>query len=201
MYNFVWALSTSIHSKASPALSSLISKKDQDGAGSAGVKSLRAIALIGARHSRLLSFTTIAANDAENGLECPSYPWPHQGILSSYDHASLLIPPLQSTLVRAFLVEGKFEDVDMKADQLQSTQRLVARMASPALSSLISKKDQDGAGSAGVKSLRAIALIGARQSRLLSFTTIAANDAENGLECPSYPWPHQGILSSYDHAS
>ncbi|KAI3799240.1 hypothetical protein L1987_34532 [Smallanthus sonchifolius] len=74
--------------------------------------------------------------------------------------------------------------------------------APPALSSLISKKDQDGAGSAGVKSLRAIALLGAGLSGILSFTTIAAADeAEHGLESPSYPWPHQGILSSYDHAS
>ncbi|KAI3793893.1 hypothetical protein L1987_36516 [Smallanthus sonchifolius] len=78
------------HSTAPPALSSLISKKDQDGAGSAGVKSLRAIALLGAGLSGILSFTTIAAADeAEHGLECPSYPWPHQGILSSYDHASI----------------------------------------------------------------------------------------------------------------
>ncbi|GMQ10006.1 hypothetical protein CsSME_00053181 [Camellia sinensis var. sinensis] len=37
---------------------------------------------------------------------------------------------------------------------------------------------------------------------LLSFTTIAAADeAEHGLPCPNYPWPHEGILSSYDHAS
>lgn len=70
------------------------------------------------------------------------------------------------------------------------------------MSSLISKKDLDGTGSAGVKSLRAIALVGAGLSGLLSFTTIAAADeAEHGLESPSYPWPHQGILSSYDHAS
>lgn len=74
--------------------------------------------------------------------------------------------------------------------------------ASPALSSLISKKDQEGAGSAGAKSLRAIAFLGAGISGLLSFTTVAAADeAEHGLECPSYPWPHEGILSSYDHAS
>ncbi|GJU57127.1 hypothetical protein Tco_1234893 [Tanacetum coccineum] len=41
--------------------------------------------------------------------------------------------------------------------------------ASPALSSLISKKDQDGAGSAGVKSLRAIALFGARPVKAFEF--------------------------------
>ncbi|PWA78417.1 cytochrome c1 [Artemisia annua] len=75
--------------------------------------------------------------------------------------------------------------------------------APPVLSSL-SKKDQDASRSAGMKSLRAIALLGAGVallgagvSGLLSFTTIAsADEAEHGLECPSYPWPHQGILSS-----
>ncbi|XP_010269609.1 PREDICTED: cytochrome c1-2, heme protein, mitochondrial-like isoform X2 [Nelumbo nucifera] len=72
----------------------------------------------------------------------------------------------------------------------------------PVLSSFILKQDQDRVGSAGMKSLRAIALIGAGASGLLSFATIASSDeAEHGLECPSYPWPHKGILSSYDHAS
>ncbi|MCD9640376.1 hypothetical protein HAX54_025652 [Datura stramonium] len=48
----------------------------------------------------------------------------------------------------------------------------------------------------------ALAVIGAGVSGLLSFATIAYSDeAEHGLECPSYPWPHEGILSSYDHAS
>ncbi|CAL5418012.1 unnamed protein product [Camellia sinensis] len=74
--------------------------------------------------------------------------------------------------------------------------------APPVLSSLVSKKDQEGAGSAGMNSLRAFALLGAGVSGLLSFTTIAAADeAEHGLPCPNYPWPHEGILSSYDHAS
>ncbi|KAI7986554.1 hypothetical protein LOK49_LG14G01000 [Camellia lanceoleosa] len=74
--------------------------------------------------------------------------------------------------------------------------------APPGLSSLVSKKDQEGAGSAGMNSLRAFALLGAGVSGLLSFTTIAAADeAEHGLPCPNYPWPHKGILSSYDHAS
>ncbi|KAF3575901.1 hypothetical protein DY000_02033761 [Brassica cretica] len=37
---------------------------------------------------------------------------------------------------------------------------------------------------------------------LLSFSTVAsADEAEHGLECPTFPWPHDGILSSYDHAS
>ncbi|KAF8378134.1 hypothetical protein HHK36_029471 [Tetracentron sinense] len=74
--------------------------------------------------------------------------------------------------------------------------------APPVLSSLISRQDQDGVGSAGMKSLRALALLGAGVSGLLSFSTIAsADEAEHGLECPSYPWPHKGILSSYDHSS
>ncbi|KAL9432498.1 hypothetical protein AB3S75_027518 [Citrus x aurantiifolia] len=53
-----------------------------------------------------------------------------------------------------------------------------------------------------MKSLRAFALLGAGVSGFLSFATIAsADEAEHGLACPSYPWPHKGILSSYDHAS
>lgn len=80
--------------------------------------------------------------------------------------------------------------------------QLLKYQAPPVLSSLISKKDQDASGSAGMNSLRALALLGAGVSGLLSFTTIAsADEAEHGLECPNYPWPHQGILSSYDHAS
>lgn len=72
----------------------------------------------------------------------------------------------------------------------------------PVLSTLISKNSQEGSGSAGMKSLRALALLGAGVSGLLSFATIAsADEAEHGLACPSYPWPHKGILSSYDHAS
>ncbi|CAN6575097.1 unnamed protein product [Malus baccata var. baccata] len=72
--------------------------------------------------------------------------------------------------------------------------------ASPLLASLIHKKDD--AGSAGARSLRALALLGAGVSGLLSFATVAsADEAEHGLESPNYPWPHAGILSSYDHAS
>ncbi|MQM19896.1 hypothetical protein Taro_052909, partial [Colocasia esculenta] len=70
------------------------------------------------------------------------------------------------------------------------------------LSSSVLKQGQEGFGSAGAKSLKALALIGAGVSGILSFGTIAsADEAEHGLACPSYPWPHKGILSSYDHAS
>ncbi|KAG6522242.1 hypothetical protein ZIOFF_019380 [Zingiber officinale] len=51
-------------------------------------------------------------------------------------------------------------------------------------------------------SLRALALIGASISGILSFGAItSADEAEHGLPAPKYPWPHKGILSSYDHAS
>lgn len=70
------------------------------------------------------------------------------------------------------------------------------------MSSLVSKKDQEGVQSTGMKTLRAFALLGAGVTGLLSFATIAsADEAEHGLACPDYPWPHSGILSSYDHAS
>ncbi|XP_064971620.1 cytochrome c1 2, heme protein, mitochondrial-like [Musa acuminata AAA Group] len=50
--------------------------------------------------------------------------------------------------------------------------------------------------------LRVLALVGAGISGILSCATIAsADEAEHGLPAPSYPWPHKGILSSYDHAS
>ncbi|KAI8529347.1 hypothetical protein RHMOL_Rhmol12G0218200 [Rhododendron molle] len=68
----------------------------------------------------------------------------------------------------------------------------------PVLSSRFSNKD----GSPGMEYLRTFALRGAGVLGLLSFTTIAsADEAEHGLPCPNYPWPHQGILSSYDHGS
>jgi len=56
--------------------------------------------------------------------------------------------------------------------------------------------------SVGFIVLRALSILGVGASGLLSFATIAsADEAEHGLEAPSYPWPHAGILSSYDHAS
>ena len=79
----------SMHLQVPPLLSSLVHKQDQEGVGSAGMKSLRALALLGAGISGILSFGTItSADEAEHGLACPRYPWPHEGILSSYDHAS-----------------------------------------------------------------------------------------------------------------
>lgn len=50
--------------------------------------------------------------------------------------------------------------------------------------------------------MRTVALIGAGVSGLLGFATVAsADEAEHGLGVSNYPWPHAGILSSYDHAS
>lgn len=55
---------------------------------------------------------------------------------------------------------------------------------------------------AGSKSIRALALAGAGVTGLLGLTGLAyADEAEHGLACPDYPWPHSGVLSSYDHAS
>lgn len=61
------------------------------------------------------------------------------------------------------------------------------------------KQEQETIGN---KSFRALALLGAGVTGLFSFATVvSADEAEHGLECPNYPWPHEGILSSYDHAS
>ncbi|KAI3463378.1 hypothetical protein Pfo_020041 [Paulownia fortunei] len=77
--------------KAAPLLPTLLPKHDQGGSRSAGSKFFKAIALFGAGASGFLSCATIAyaSDEAEHGLDCPSYPWPHKGILSSYDHASI----------------------------------------------------------------------------------------------------------------
>ncbi|KAL0380412.1 UNVERIFIED_CONTAM: Cytochrome c1-1, heme protein, mitochondrial [Sesamum angustifolium] len=77
--------------KAAPLLQTHLLKHGQGGSGSAGSNFFRALALFGAGASGLLSCATIAyaSDEAEHGLECPSYPWPHKGILSSYDHASI----------------------------------------------------------------------------------------------------------------
>ncbi|KAL7094937.1 hypothetical protein ABFS83_11G129400 [Erythranthe nasuta] len=73
---------------------------------------------------------------------------------------------------------------------------------SPVLSSLVSKNEQKGVESATMKSWRVLTLFGAGVSGLLSFATVASCDeAEHGLDAPNYPWPHKGILSSYDHSS
>ena len=53
-----------------------------------------------------------------------------------------------------------------------------------------------------MKSLKALALLGAGVSGLFEFAGIVAIDeTKHALDFPSYPWPHKGILSSYDHAS
>lgn len=70
------------------------------------------------------------------------------------------------------------------------------------LSPTVLKQNPEGVESAGMKSLRMLAFLGAGVSGILSFATIAsADEAEHGLACASYPWPHKGILSSYDHGS
>nr|ABK21998.1 unknown [Picea sitchensis] len=94
----------------------------------------------------------------------------------------------------------------------QVSERLVSMASTPLIKSstaakedaaaFTSKQNQNGGDSVGMKSLKALALLGAGVSGLFGFAGIAATDeTEHGLDCPSYPWPHKGILSSYDHAS
>lgn len=55
-----------------------------------GGKSFKALAFLGAGMTGLLGLGGIAyADEAEHGLASPNYTWPHSGILSSYDHASI----------------------------------------------------------------------------------------------------------------
>jgi hypothetical protein len=56
--------------------------------------------------------------------------------------------------------------------------------------------------SLGMKGLRALALLGTGVTGMFGLAGLAyADEAEHGLSAPDYPWPHNGILSSYDHAS
>ena len=77
--------------------------------------------------------------------------------------------------------------------------KLQPQFVVPALSWFASRKINEDAGSAG---MRTVALLGAGVSSLQGFATItSADEAEHGLGVPNYPWPHESILSSYDHAS
>ncbi|OMP00135.1 Cytochrome c1 [Corchorus olitorius] len=89
--SFLSRLTRQAHdAKTLPSVHSQIITQDGDRLGSTGINSLRWLALFGAGFSGLLGCATIAYSDeAEHGLACPSYPWPHKGILSSYDHASI----------------------------------------------------------------------------------------------------------------
>lgn len=51
---------------------------------------------------------------------------------------------------------------------------------------------QGGSGAAGA----GVAALGAG-----THVALAIDEAEFGLHPPAYPWPHEGLFSSYDHAS
>lgn len=93
--------------------------------------------------------------------------------------------------LRYFFLEGSVPLDDLSNHHLQ---------AAP---SLLLKHGPSGYDSAGSKFFKIFSLLGAGTTGLLSLATVsyAADEAEHGLECPNYPWPHKGILSSYDHAS
>ncbi|KAG8481723.1 hypothetical protein CXB51_026637 [Gossypium anomalum] len=79
------------------------------------------------------------------------------------------------------------------------TRKLQSQSTVPTFSWFTSRKFNEDARYAGT---RTVALLGAGISGFLGFATIAsADESEHGLEAPNYPWPHSGILSSYDHAS
>ncbi|XP_057772930.1 cytochrome c1-2, heme protein, mitochondrial-like isoform X2 [Salvia miltiorrhiza] len=101
--------------------------------------------------------------------------------------------------------------------RMEKVNRFIARLAGPrvvnerslavsdmkVVPSLLLKHGQGGNDSAGPKFFNMFALLGAGTTGFFSFATVsyASDEAEHGLESPSYPWPHKGILSSYDHAS
>jgi ubiquinol-cytochrome c reductase cytochrome c1 subunit len=64
------------------------------------------------------------------------------------------------------------------------------------------EQNADNVESLGSKMARGALLVGAGVTGLIGISGLAyADEAEHGLHSPEYPWPHNGILSSYDHAS
>ncbi|XP_075490905.1 cytochrome c1-2, heme protein, mitochondrial-like [Primulina tabacum] len=82
---------TTVDFKAVPLLPTFLPKHGEGGFEFAGSKFFKSFAIYGLGASGLLSCATVAyaSDEAEHGLESASYPWPHKGILSSYDHASI----------------------------------------------------------------------------------------------------------------
>ncbi|CAM6084738.1 unnamed protein product [Calypogeia fissa] len=78
-----------------------------------------------------------------------------------------------------------------------------AVQTSPALKAVAGKENcSDNGENLASKALRAAALVGAGVTGLIGIAGVVhADEAEHGLGAPDYPWPHNGILSSYDHAS
>ncbi|GLT71694.1 hypothetical protein SLA2020_436930 [Shorea laevis] len=114
---------------------------------------------------------------------------------------SLSSPPATMSLTKNIItvMEGRAK---LTRCLSQLARRIEDAKTLPVLSSHSMKQDQETMGSTGSGYLRKLALLGASISGLLSFGTIAlADEAEHGLAVPNYPWPHEGILSSYDHAS
>ncbi|GBG62227.1 hypothetical protein CBR_g29835 [Chara braunii] len=62
---------------------------------------------------------------------------------------------------------------------------------------------EEGSPTAGLRALQKLGLaMGAGLAGAVAFADVAHSDeAEHGLHPPSYPWPHAGIFSSYDHAA
>ncbi|KAG6546201.1 hypothetical protein Mapa_012239 [Marchantia paleacea] len=80
--------------------------------------------------------------------------------------------------------------------------RAAASQPNPAVQALAVKEGNRERESTASKVGRAAALVGAGVTGLLGLTGVVyADEAEHGLASPDYPWPHNGIMSSYDHAS
>ncbi|KXZ44456.1 hypothetical protein GPECTOR_67g296 [Gonium pectorale] len=81
------ASSTRVSSQAVPALSAAMSSTASD---SEPGKAAHYAAALGGLVAGIFGASCVAsAGEVADGLHAPHYPWPHEGVLDSYDHASI----------------------------------------------------------------------------------------------------------------
>ena len=93
---------------------------------------------------------------------------------------------------------------------LRSSRALLATLRSSTALASNSAPASSLAASAGAKQgseqdgfYKAGFALGAASAAAMTASTVAfaSGEAEHGMHCPQYPWPHEGIFSSYDHSA
>lgn len=85
---------------------------------------------------------------------------------------------------------------------LGSVRSVASSAAVPAVSVAAAKSDANSSESVASATLRLGAIAGLSVGALYGLSdTTRSDEAEHGLHSAQFPWPHNGVMSSYDHAS